>query len=87
MLFFQVNSIGGKQSEISDKYNRLIMLGETRKRKLEEACKGYQLLREANDLADWIRSRVSGGVIAVFPEKSLTIIRDTVCMMGNSVRI
>ncbi|PAV55545.1 hypothetical protein WR25_20353 [Diploscapter pachys] len=53
----QVNSIGGKQNEIEDKYQRLIMLGETRKRKLEEACKGYQLLREANDLAEWIRSR------------------------------
>ncbi|PIO56761.1 spectrin repeat-containing domain protein, partial [Teladorsagia circumcincta] len=25
--------------------------------KLEEACKGYQLLREANDLAEWIKSR------------------------------
>ncbi|VDN43792.1 unnamed protein product [Gongylonema pulchrum] len=33
------------------------MLGDTRRRKLEEACKGYQLLREANDLAEWIRSR------------------------------
>ena len=27
------------------------------RRKLEEACKGYQLLREANDLAEWIRSK------------------------------
>ncbi|CAI4227013.1 unnamed protein product [Auanema sp. JU1783] len=53
----QVNSIGGKQNEIEDKYQRLIMLGEARKRKLEEACKGYQLLREANDLAEWIKSR------------------------------
>ncbi|KJH49812.1 spectrin repeat-containing domain protein [Dictyocaulus viviparus] len=53
----QVNSIGGKQNEIEDKYQRLMMLGETRKRKLEEACKGYQLLREANDLAEWIKSR------------------------------
>ncbi|CAJ0583549.1 unnamed protein product, partial [Mesorhabditis spiculigera] len=52
-----VNSIGGKQNEIEDRYNRLQMLGEARKRKLEEACKGYQLLREANDMAEWIRSR------------------------------
>ncbi|RCN24247.1 SH3 domain protein [Ancylostoma caninum] len=28
----QVNSIGGKQNEIEDKYQRLMMLGETRKR-------------------------------------------------------
>ncbi|KAI6209533.1 Spectrin protein 1 [Aphelenchoides besseyi] len=51
------DTINAKQSQIEDQYNRLIMLGEQRKRKLEEACKGYQLLREANDLADWIRSR------------------------------
>lgn len=48
-----------KQNEIEDQYQKLLILGETRRRKLEEACKGYQLLREANDLADWIRSRVS----------------------------
>ncbi|KHN88357.1 Spectrin alpha chain [Toxocara canis] len=53
----QVSSIGGKQNEIEDQYQKLVLLGETRKRKLEEACKGYQLLREANDLAEWIRSR------------------------------
>ncbi|KAK6759691.1 hypothetical protein RB195_021331 [Necator americanus] len=53
----QVNSIGGKQNEIEDKYQKLMMLSETRKKKLEEACKGYQLLREANDLAAWIKSR------------------------------
>ncbi|VDN60745.1 unnamed protein product [Dracunculus medinensis] len=53
----QVSSIGVKQNEIEDQYQKLLILGETRRRKLEEACKGYQLLREANDLADWIRSR------------------------------
>ncbi|MFH4975655.1 hypothetical protein AB6A40_002364 [Gnathostoma spinigerum] len=53
----QVSSIGAKQNEIEDQYEKLSRLGDTRKRKLEEACKGYQLLREANDLAEWIRSR------------------------------
>lgn len=53
----QMSSIGTKQNEIEDQYQKLVLLGETRKRKLEEACKGYQLLREANDLAEWIRSR------------------------------
>uniref|UniRef100_A0A183DQ64 SH3 domain-containing protein n=1 Tax=Gongylonema pulchrum TaxID=637853 RepID=A0A183DQ64_9BILA len=51
------SSIGAKQHEIEDQYQKLVMLGDTRRRKLEEACKGYQLLREANDLAEWIRSR------------------------------
>lgn len=52
-----MNTINAKQSQIEDQYKRLKMLGEQRKRKLEEACKAYQLLREANDLAEWIKSR------------------------------
>ncbi|CAI5455840.1 unnamed protein product [Caenorhabditis angaria] len=67
----QVNSIGGKQSEIEDKYQRLMMLGETRKRKLEEACKGYQLLREANDLAEWIKSRTNMAEEAVAAQQEI----------------
>jgi spectrin alpha len=54
----EISSIGAKQNTIEDQYQRLLLLADTRRRKLEEACKGYQLLREANDLADWIRSRV-----------------------------
>uniref|UniRef100_A0A2A6CFM8 Spc-1 n=1 Tax=Pristionchus pacificus TaxID=54126 RepID=A0A2A6CFM8_PRIPA len=67
----QVNSIGGKQNEIEDKYQRLMMLGETRKRKLEEACKGYQLLREANDLAEWIRSRTNVAEEAIAAQQEI----------------
>ena len=51
------SSISAKQNALEDQYSRLLMLGDTRRKKLEEACKGYQLLREANDLADWIRSK------------------------------
>jgi spectrin alpha len=51
------NTINSKQNQIEDQYHKLLVLGEQRKRKLEESCKGYQLLREANDLAEWIRSR------------------------------
>uniref|UniRef100_A0A0K0ELE0 SH3 domain-containing protein n=1 Tax=Strongyloides stercoralis TaxID=6248 RepID=A0A0K0ELE0_STRER len=53
----QANSINSKQHAIEDQYQNLLLLGDTRRRKLEEACKGYQLLREANDLAEWIKSR------------------------------
>jgi spectrin alpha len=52
-----MNTINSKQSQIEDQYQKLLMMGEQRRRKLEEACKAYQLLREANDLAEWIRSR------------------------------
>uniref|UniRef100_A0A7E4VTH7 Spectrin alpha chain n=1 Tax=Panagrellus redivivus TaxID=6233 RepID=A0A7E4VTH7_PANRE len=51
------SSINMRQQQIEDQYQKLLTLGEQRKRKLEESCKGYQLLREANDLAEWIRSR------------------------------
>lgn len=51
------NTINAKQQAIEDQFDKLKISGELRQRKLEEACKGYQLLREANDLADWIRSR------------------------------
>ncbi|KAE9548243.1 hypothetical protein FO519_008545 [Halicephalobus sp. NKZ332] len=53
----QPSSINARQNQLEDQYQKLLMLGEQRKRKLEESCKGYQLLREANDLAEWIRSR------------------------------
>uniref|UniRef100_A0A8R1DU58 Spectrin alpha chain n=1 Tax=Caenorhabditis japonica TaxID=281687 RepID=A0A8R1DU58_CAEJA len=53
----QANWIDQTQSEIEIKYEHLIELGETRNRKLDEACKGYQLLREVNDLSEWIKSR------------------------------
>jgi len=35
-----VNTINAKQSQIEDQYQRLMVLGDQRKRKLEEACKG-----------------------------------------------
>ncbi len=54
----EASSISAKQNQIEDQYQRLLLLGETRRKKLEEACKGYQLLREANDLSDWIRNKV-----------------------------
>jgi len=36
-----VNTINAKQSQIEDQYQRLMVLGDQRKRKLEEACKGF----------------------------------------------
>jgi hypothetical protein len=34
------NTINAKQSQIEDQYQKLLMLGEQRTRKLSEACKG-----------------------------------------------
>uniref|UniRef100_A0AC35U4B9 Spectrin alpha chain n=1 Tax=Rhabditophanes sp. KR3021 TaxID=114890 RepID=A0AC35U4B9_9BILA len=57
MAASQANSINSKQHAIEDQYQKLIHLADARRRKLDEACKGYALLREANDLAEWIKSR------------------------------
>lgn len=37
---------------------------DLRRRKLEEACKGYQLLREAGELGDWIKAKEQVAVCA-----------------------
>lgn len=37
------NTINAKQSQIEDEYQKLLMLGEQRTRKLSEACKGKLL--------------------------------------------
>ncbi|CDW52174.1 Spectrin alpha chain [Trichuris trichiura] len=53
----EASSIAAKQNQIESLYSCLLDLGNQRRKKLEEACKGYQLLREANELAEWIRSK------------------------------
>ena len=39
------------------RYNDLFAVGEQRRRKLEESCKAYQLVREAGELAQWISDK------------------------------
>ncbi|KAI2810972.1 Spectrin alpha chain, non-erythrocytic 1 [Blomia tropicalis] len=51
------NSLSARQTQIEAQYESLLQLGRERKRKLEEACRGYQLIREAGDLTQWIRDK------------------------------
>ncbi|VDP10579.1 unnamed protein product [Soboliphyme baturini] len=53
----ETSSIAAKQNQIEQLYRHLMELGSQRRKKLEESCKGYQLLRQANELADWIRAK------------------------------
>lgn len=53
----EASSIAAKQNTIENQYKNLMNLGEQRRKRLEEACKGYQLLREANELADWVKMK------------------------------
>jgi spectrin alpha len=38
-----ISTLGAKQNQIEDQYHKLLLLGEQRKRKLEDACKAYQV--------------------------------------------
>lgn len=50
------NSISGRQNQIERLYANLLELGNRRKDKLEESCKAYQLVREAEELSEWIKN-------------------------------
>lgn len=49
------NSIAGRQNQIERLYGNLLELANRRKDKLEESCKAYRLVREAEELAQWIK--------------------------------
>jgi len=56
-LLADQNSIATRQSQIENQYKNLLDLGNQRRSKLEESCKAYQLVREAADLAQWIKDK------------------------------
>lgn len=51
------NSISARQKQTENQYDNLLALGRERKMKLGEACKAYQLVREAAELAQWIKDK------------------------------
>ncbi len=50
-------SIKARQSQIEKQYDDLLKNSDVRKDKLEESCKRHMLLREANDLMQWIKDK------------------------------
>ncbi|KAK2727728.1 hypothetical protein QYM36_008275, partial [Artemia franciscana] len=51
------NSIGARQLQIEAQYQSLMALAKERQRKLSETCKAYVLVREAAELAQWIKNK------------------------------
>ncbi|XP_021964674.1 spectrin alpha chain isoform X2 [Folsomia candida] len=51
------SSITARQKQIESQYNQLISLGRERQEKLNDACKAYVLVREAAELAQWIKDK------------------------------
>ena len=52
------SSITARQAQIESQYQSLMALARERQRKLSETCKAYVLVREAAELAQWIKNKV-----------------------------
>jgi len=62
-------SIAARQAQIEAQYSRLLNLAKERQTKLAETVKAYVLVREAAELATWIKDKVCSGftlLISVF---------------------
>lgn len=51
------SSIAARQAQIDSQYQSLMALARERQRKLSETCKAYVLVREAAELAQWIKNK------------------------------
>ncbi|VEN43034.1 unnamed protein product [Callosobruchus maculatus] len=51
------NSISARQSQINQQYERLLQSANERRNKLDETVKAYVLVREAAELAGWIKDK------------------------------
>lgn len=51
------NSISARQNQINTQYDRLLALARERQNKLNETVKAYVLVREAAELANWIKDK------------------------------
>ncbi|KAL4609564.1 spectrin alpha chain, non-erythrocytic 1-like isoform X10 [Arapaima gigas] len=56
-LLEEQGSISLRQEQIENQYSTLLDLGEERKKMLEKSCKKFMLLREANELQQWINEK------------------------------
>merc|ERR550517_2450375 len=51
------SSVGSRMTQIDKLYDNLIELGTQRRKRLEETCQAYKLVREAQELSNWIRTK------------------------------
>ncbi|CAG9856863.1 unnamed protein product [Phyllotreta striolata] len=51
------SSISARQNQINQQYDRLLQLANERRNKLDETVKAYVLVREAAELAGWIKDK------------------------------
>merc|ERR1711971_1311497 len=51
------SSVGSRMAQIDKVYDNLMELGNQRRKRLDETCKAYQLVREAAELSNWIKTK------------------------------
>jgi len=51
------SSVGSRMAQIDKIYDNLMELGNQRRKRLDETCKAYQLVREAAELSNWIKTK------------------------------
>ncbi|CAM1308149.1 SPTAN1 (predicted), partial [Pycnogonum litorale] len=57
------SSISARQNQIDTQYENLMSLGRDRKKKLEDSCKAFMIVREAADLGNWIKDKEQVAVV------------------------
>ena len=61
MMIFKVNLnlnfVIIRMTQIDKLYDNLMELGTQRRKRLEETCQAYKLVREAQELSNWIRTK------------------------------
>ena len=53
------SSVGSREAQIEKLYESLIELGSQKRKRLEETCQAYKLVREAQELSNWIRTKTT----------------------------
>ena len=59
------SSVGARQAQIEKLYANILNLCQERAKRLGETCKAYQLVREAAELANWIKTKEQHAQIQV----------------------
>lgn len=87
------SSIAARQAQIESQYQSLMALARERQRKLSETCKAYVLVREAAELAQWIKNKVltppvsDSHFLSVLPHANVSPIRSNTLILRMSARI
>ena len=51
------SSVGNRQIQIEKQYESVLNLARERAHRLTESCRAFQLVREANELTNWIKTK------------------------------